>query len=57
MGRASARSILGFDIGTVIINAVQNNILKKGGGHKMAGGFTIEENKIQDFKNFITKNF
>ena len=57
LGKASARSILGFDIGTVIINAVQNNILKKGGGHKMAGGFTIEENKIQDFKKFITKKF
>ena len=57
LGRASARSILGFDIGTAIISAVQNNILKKGGGHKMAGGFTIEENKIQEFKDFITKKF
>ena len=57
LGRASARSILGFDIGTVIINAVQSNILKNGGGHKMAGGFSIEENKIQDFKDFITKKF
>ncbi len=57
LGRASARSVLGFDIGTVIISAVQNNILKKGGGHKMAGGFSIEENKIQEFKDFITKKF
>ena len=46
VGRASARSIVGFDIGTAIISAVQNNILTKGGGHKMAAGFTIEENKI-----------
>ena len=53
LGRASARSVLGFDIGTAIINAVQNNILKKGGGHKMAGGFSIEENKIEEFKDFI----
>ena len=57
LGRASARSVLGFDIGTVIISAVQNNILKKGGGHKMAGGFSIEENKIQEFKDFIIKKF
>ncbi len=57
LGRASARSVLGFDIGTVIIAAVQNNILKKGGGHKMAAGFTIEENKIEEFKNFIKKKF
>ena len=57
IGRASARSIIGFDIGALIINAVQNNILKKGGGHKMAGGFSIDENKIQDFKSFIIKKF
>ena len=57
IGKASARSVLGFDIGTVIISAVQNNILKKGGGHKMAGGFSIDENKIQEFKDFITKKF
>ncbi len=57
LGRASARSVLGFDIGSLIINAVHNKILKKGGGHKMAGGFTIEENKINEFKDFINKKF
>ena len=57
VGRASARSIVGFDIGTAIISAVQNNILTKGGGHKMAAGFTIEENKIEEFKEFIKKKF
>ena len=57
IGRASARSVLGFDIGSLIISAVNKNILKKGGGHKMAGGFTIEENKIEEFKDFINKKF
>ena len=57
LGRASARSIAGFDIGTLIINGVQKNILRKGGGHKMAGGFSIEEKKIQEFKEFIVKKF
>ncbi len=57
LGRASARSVVGFDIGTAIISAVQNNILKKGGGHKMAAGFTIDENKIEEFKEFIKKKF
>ena len=46
IGKASARSIFGFDIGTFIINAVQKNILFKGGGHKMAGGFSIKEDNI-----------
>ena len=57
LGKASARSVVGFDIGTVIINAVQNKILKKGGGHKMAGGFTIEVNKIEEFRSYIKKKF
>ncbi len=57
VGKASARSILGFDIGAVILAAIQNKILMKGGGHKMAGGFSIEENKIKQFKEFITKMF
>ena len=57
IGKASARSILGFDIGAVILAAIQNKILIKGGGHKMAGGFSIEENKIKKFKEFITKTF
>ena len=42
IGKASARSIVGFDIGSVIIAATQEKILLKGGGHKMAGGFSIQ---------------
>ncbi len=57
IGKASARSVYGFDIGSVIINAVQQNILLKGGGHKMAGGFSIKEDNITKFKNFINKSF
>ena len=57
IGKASARSVFGFDIGSIIINAVQQNILLKGGGHKMAGGFSIKEDNITKFKNFINKSF
>ena len=56
-GRASARSIVGFDIGSAIISATQEGILVKGGGHKMAGGFSIEVKNIVKFKNFIFKKF
>ena len=38
-GKASARSIIGFDIGAVILSALQNNLLIKGGGHKMVEVF------------------
>jgi len=57
LGKGSARSIVGFDIGSQIIKAVQLNILMKGGGHKMAGGFTVGEEKISTFRDFVIKNF
>jgi single-stranded-DNA-specific exonuclease len=56
-GKASARSIVGFDIGSVIIAATQDKILLKGGGHKMAGGFSIDIKKIEKFKEFVFKKF
>jgi len=55
--RGSARSVLGFDIGSQIIKAVQSGILLKGGGHKMAGGFTLKKEKIPVFRDFLIKNF
>ena len=57
VGKASARSIAGFDIGSAIIAAAQKKILIKGGGHKMAGGFSIEVSKIESFKEFIFNRF
>ena len=57
LGKGSARSVFGFDIGKQIIKASQLGILKKGGGHKMAGGFTIEKEKIDLFREFLIKNF
>lgn len=57
IGKGSARSIVGFDIGAEIIRAVQSNILEKGGGHKMAGGFTIKEENIPIFRDLLIKNF
>jgi len=56
-GKGSARSIFGFDIGTQIIKATQSGIIEKGGGHKMAGGFTIKKENIPLFRDFLIKNF
>ena len=53
IGKASARSIIGFDIGSVIISATQENILLKGGGHKMAGGFSIKVENIEKLKDLL----
>ena len=57
VGKASARSIVGFDIGSAIIAAAQEKILLKGGGHKMAGGFSIDVAQIDKFKDFIIRKF
>ena len=57
VGKASARSIVGFDIGSVIISATQDDLLLKGGGHKMAAGFSIQREKINKFKEFVFKKF
>jgi len=57
IGKGSARSIVGFDIGSEILKGVQSNILEKGGGHKMAGGFTIKEENIVIFRDRLIKNF
>ena len=57
IGKASARSIIGFDIGSVIIAASQEKLLLKGGGHKMAGGFSIKIENIQKFKDFVFRKF
>jgi len=57
IGKGSGRSIHGFDLGSTVIGAVQSGILTKGGGHKMAAGFTININKINEFKEFVFKKF
>ena len=57
IGKGSARSVVGFDIGRQIIKAVQSNILVKGGGHKMAGGFVIKKDKIEFFRELLIKNY
>ncbi|MAJ23502.1 MAG: single-stranded-DNA-specific exonuclease RecJ [Candidatus Pelagibacter sp. TMED64] len=56
-GKGSSRSVLGFDIGSNIIKAVQMGILLKGGGHKMAGGFSILDQNIEKFKKFLIENY
>ena len=57
IGKGSGRSIHGFDLGSVIIGAVQDGLLSKGGGHKMAAGFTINMSKIKEFKEFVFRKF
>ena len=55
--KGSARSIFGFDVGMAITKCKQLNIITKGGGHPMAGGFSLKSDKLQIFKSELIKLF
>ena len=46
------RSLPGVDIGKIILDGVNQGILLSGGGHAMAGGFSLYKNKIEEFNKF-----
>lgn len=50
--KGSARSIPGIDLGALIMAAKEKGILTKGGGHIMAAGFSLNEDKIEEFRKF-----
>jgi single-stranded-DNA-specific exonuclease len=53
MGHGSGRSVSGVDLGTAIIAARQAGLLTKGGGHAMAAGFSVAEDQLNGFKDFL----
>ena len=55
--KGSARSIFGFDVGMAITKCKQLNIITKGGGHPMAGGFSLKSDKLGIFKTELIKMF
>ena len=50
--KGSARSIPGIDLGALVMSAKEKGILTKGGGHTMAAGFSLNEDKIEEFRRF-----
>lgn len=55
IGKGSARSISGIDLGSLLAAAKGIGLLTQGGGHAMAGGFSIEIEKLDDFYAFINQ--
>ena len=53
IAKGSGRSIKGVDLGNLIIAATQKGIVTQGGGHAMAAGLTLDENKILLLQDFI----
>jgi len=52
-GRGSGRSIPGVHLADTFIAARNEGIIVKGGGHAMAGGFTIMPDRLDDFAAFL----
>jgi len=57
VGKASCRSIKNIDFGAKVIEAKQRELLVAGGGHAMAAGFTVKEEKLADLKQFLNDQF
>jgi single-stranded-DNA-specific exonuclease len=55
-GRGSGRSIAGVSMADAFIGARNEGILVKGGGHAMAGGFTVMPDRLPEFREFLTRN-
>ncbi|MBK18375.1 MAG: single-stranded-DNA-specific exonuclease RecJ [Rhodospirillaceae bacterium] len=56
IGKGSGRSIKGVALGPAIIAAHQAGILVNGGGHNMAGGFTVEQDKLQELDTYLSEH-
>jgi len=52
-GRGSGRSVNGIHIAQAFIDARNAGLLEKGGGHAMAGGFTVLPEKVQELRVFL----
>jgi len=55
--KASARSTSFYNIGNLIKSLIDNKIIDSGGGHNMAAGFSMKEDKIKILDNFIQRDY
>ncbi|WP_230975717.1 single-stranded-DNA-specific exonuclease RecJ [Acetobacter garciniae] len=51
--KGSGRSVAGLDLGSAIIAARQAGLLKTGGGHAMAAGFSLAADQLDAFHAFL----
>jgi single-stranded-DNA-specific exonuclease len=52
-GRGSGRSVAGFNLAALFMRAREAGLLIKGGGHAMAAGFTVTQDKIEQLHSFL----
>ena len=52
-GKGSGRSIQGVDLGRAVTAALESGFLVNGGGHAMAAGLTVREDKLEGLAEFL----
>jgi single-stranded-DNA-specific exonuclease len=57
MGRGSARSVAGIDVGAVVRAAKDAGAVESGGGHAMAAGFSLALDQREAFHSFLAGTF
>jgi len=57
VGKGSGRSVEGFDLGAVVIDARRAGMLQAGGGHAMAAGFTVAAERVAEFAAFLNVRY
>ncbi|WP_026940560.1 single-stranded-DNA-specific exonuclease RecJ [Hellea balneolensis] len=55
LGKGSGRSMPGVNLGDAITKAKEAGLLISGGGHAMAGGLTVEAEKIEALTEFLNR--
>ena len=53
IGKGSGRSLAGVDLGAAVTAARQAGLLVNGGGHPMAAGITVEEDRLAEVAAFL----
>lgn len=53
--KGSGRSITGVDLGAAVLAAKEHGLLVAGGGHAMAAGLTIAEDRVDAFAAFLSE--
>lgn len=53
-GTGSGRSMPGVDLGSAVIEAVEQGLVGRGGGHAMAAGVTLRPGDLGPFRSYLT---
>ncbi|MBV5265968.1 single-stranded-DNA-specific exonuclease RecJ [Pinisolibacter aquiterrae] len=55
LGTGSGRSVPGVDLGAAVRAAVEAGLIPKGGGHAMAAGLTVAEDRLDAVRDFLAE--